>query len=313
MQSCLVLNARSILLVVRHFSLGVAGALGLLTLVFPGAIRAQDANALLDTVDVHRDVAYAQVDGKSLTLDIYILKQASKPMPVVIWIHGGGWRQGNKDNPMVLPLVNFGFAVVSINYRLSQEAVFPAQIYDCKAAVRWVRAHAADYGFNPDKIGVAGASAGGHLVALLGTTAQHPELEGQEGNPGVSSRVQAVVDFYGPSNFTEMAGPDVSWKNDYALTVVSQLIGGPVAQNEEKARLASPLFYVNAQASPFYIAHGDQDQTVPLQQSIELNDALKKAGVASTLYIVKGGGHGFNDPAALHGLLAFFQQYLQAR
>jgi len=280
-------------------------------LTFAGAVRAQTQNPLLVGIDVRRDVEYANVDGKSLTLDLYLPKPGAQPMPVVMWVHGGGWQSGNKDNPWCLPLVKSGFAVASINYRLSQEAIFPAQIYDCKAAVRWLRAHAGDYGINPDKIGAAGGSAGGHLVALLGTTAQNPELEGGEGNPGVSSRVQAVCDLFGPSDFVALAGQDAWWKNEYAARVVAQLLGGPVADNEAKARQASPLFHVSAQSCPFYIAHGDKDPLVPLQQSVELNDALQKAGVASTLYVVKGGGHGFQDPAATQGMIDFFRHYLQ--
>ena len=282
----------------------------LLLFAFSGA-RAQQPNPLLDGVDVHRDVEYANVGGKSLTLDLYVPQAAIKPIPLIVWIHGGGWSAGNKSNPTVLPMVKFGFAVASINYRLSQEAIFPAQIYDCKAAVRWLRAHAAEYGLNPDKIGAAGSSAGGHLVALLGTTADNKDLEGDEGNPGISSRVQAVCDLYGPTNLVDMTGrTDAAWKKSYGYTVVSQLLGVPVSDNPDKARFASPLYYVTAQASPFYIAHGDLDQTVPVQQSIELNNALQKAGVSSTLYIVKGAGHGFHDPVAMQGAFDFFRHYL---
>jgi len=296
----------------RPLPLSLAGAVVFFTLMWPGVLCAQTPNGLSEALDIHRDVEYANVNGKSLLIDLYIPKNASKPMPVVMWIHGGGWTEGNKANPMPLPLVKYGFAVASINYRLSQEAIFPAQIYDCKAAVRWLRAHAGDYGFNPDAIGVAGGSAGGHLVALLGTTSQNPELEGQEGNPGVSSRVQAVVDFFGPTDFLMMIGPDRKWDKEYAVTVVSQLLGGPVDQKPDLARQASPLYYVTGQACPFYIAHGDQDQTVPVEQSIEFNDALQKAGVASTLHIVKGGGHGFNDPSVMQEMIDFFRHNLPA-
>jgi acetyl esterase/lipase len=296
----------------RLFQAGVVGV-ALLVLLFMRVGRSQEADPLLASVEVHRDVEYANVGGKPLTLDIYLPGDARRPMPLIVWIHGGGWRTGSKnDFPLVLPLVKAGFAIASINYRLSQEAIFPAQIYDCKAAVRWLRAHAGDYGLNPDRIGAAGASAGGHLVALLGTTANHPELEGTEGNPGVSSAVQAVFDFFGPTDFLAMTTPVNHWPSADAQAVVADLLGGPVAQNPDKARQASPLYYVSAQSAPFYIVQGDQDPLVPLPQSIALNDALQKAGVASTLYVVKGGGHGgFHDPAIQENELTFFTHYLK--
>ena len=263
--------------------------------------------AFAQDVETIRNIEYARPDDFPLQLDLYIPRGIPKPMPVVLWVHGGGWCAGNKDIPMVLPLVKLGFAVASIDYRLSQQAIFPAQIYDCKAAVRWLRAHAEKYGFNPNRIGAAGASAGGHLVALLGTTANHPELEGDEGNPGVASAVQAVCDFFGPTDFTDLGEAYSNLRDD----VVARLLGGSIAENMTKARAASPVFYVDAHSCPFYIAHGDADRVVPLGQSVELDAALKKAGVPSTLYVVKGGGHGFNDPLAFAGAVAFLKRYLQ--
>jgi acetyl esterase/lipase len=273
-------------------------------LALAGSSRAQDVP--LDTLTISRDVEYAKVGARSLKLDIYVPKAVAKPMPVVIWIHGGGWRMGTKDAPMVLPLTQLGFAVVSIDYRLSQEAIFPAQIYDCKAAVRWVRAHATQYGFDPNRIGAAGASAGGHLVALLGTTSSPDVLEGDEGNPGVSSAVQAVCDFFGPTDFTDL-GPAFSAGTD---NLVAELLGGAIDKNRALARQASPVFHVNAQSAPFYIGQGDADTVVPVAQSIELDAVLKKAGVPSTLYIVKGGGHMFYDAAAFQVAVDFLRHYL---
>ncbi len=276
-------------------------------LLFPGMARTQDTGLPPGAAEVQRNIEYAKVGDKSLTLDLYLPKDAVKPMPVVVWVHGGGWRAGSKENVgIILPMLPSGIAVASINYRLSQEAVFPAQIYDCKAAVRWVRAHAADYGLNPDKIGAGGDSAGGHLAALLGTTAGNHDLEGDEGNPGVSSQVQAVVDFYGPTNFVVSKENPVSVNAD-TNSMVTGLLGGT---DPEKAKAASPLYYVTAQACPFYIVHGDHDLTVPLQHSIDLNAALQKAGVASTLYVIKGGGHGYNDPTSTQAMVDFFRHYL---
>jgi acetyl esterase/lipase len=278
-----------------------AVALGL-----PALLSAQDTTAP-SPVETVRNIEYARPNGFSLKLDLYIPGGVLKPMPVVMWVHGGGWCEGNKNIPMMLPLVQLGFAVASIDYRLSQQAIFPAQIYDCKAAVRWLRANASRYGFDPNRIGAAGASAGGHLVALLGTTADRPEMEGEEGNPGVSSAVQAVCDFFGPTDFTDL-GPSYSAS---PTTLIARLLGGSIDDKMEEAKAASPVLFVDAHSAPFYIAHGDQDRVVPLQQSVELDAALRKAGVPSTLYIVKGGGHGFNDPAAFAGAALFFRRYLQ--
>jgi acetyl esterase/lipase len=255
--------------------------------------------------DSKLDLEYANVNGHSLKLDLFLPKGAAKPIPLVIFIHGGGWMGGGKHDffPPSLPLVQAGIAIANLDYRFSNEAVFPAQLHDCKAAVRWLRAHAVEYGLNPDKFGAMGNSAGGHLVALLGTTADHPELEGDEGNPGVSSTVQAVADFYGPANLVTF---DPHAANDAAL----RLIGGPPDQYAAKAKVASPLFYVTPQACPFLIIHGDKDNLVPLSQSVEFNDALKKAGVDSSLFIVPGGGHGFPNPEPYAATVAFFQKHL---
>jgi acetyl esterase/lipase len=137
-------------------------------------------------VNIQRDIVYASPGNVPLKLDLYLPAGLNEPAPIVIWIHGGGWETGDKERPMAGPLTKLGFAVASIDYRLSEVAPWPAQIDDCKAAVRWVRANASKYGYRADKIGAMGASAGGHLVALLGTTGYDPQLEGNEGNPGVS-------------------------------------------------------------------------------------------------------------------------------
>ena len=168
--------------------------------------------------------------------------------------------------------------MASINYRLSQHAIFPAQIEDCKAAIRWLRANAAKYHLDADRIGVWGASAGGHLVAMLGTTGSVKELEGKGGNLDQSSRVQCVVDWFGPSDLPTMGG-----SHDDPGSPESRLIGGPVQENKEKARKASPLTYVSKDSAPFLIMHGDQDNVVPPGQSELLAEALKKAGVEVTL------------------------------
>jgi acetyl esterase/lipase len=274
--------------------------------------RGQDPNP----VGIHRDLIYASPGNVPQRLDLYLPAGLPSPPPLVIYIHGGGWEAGSKSNPMMLPLTRLGFALASIDYRLSQVAIWPAQVTDCKAAVRWLRAHASAYGYDGSRIGVVGASAGGHLAALLGTTANNPKLEGDEGNPGVSSAVQAVVDYFGPADFTSLFKQVTPAQRANLDNPVTHLFGtplwddGPVSNELAAAREASPVTYVSASSCPFFIVHGDRDPVVPLAQSIELNDALKKAGVDSTLVIVRGGGHGFNDPASALAAAAFLKKQL---
>lgn len=240
-----------------------------------------------------RDVVYSTVDGKELRLDLaYPQTKSEKPLPVVVWIHGGAWLAGNKNDNEAAFLAQRGYFTASIDYRLSQEAIWPAQIFDCKAAIRFLRAHAQKYNLDPQKIGVWGSSAGGHLVAMLGTSGDVKELEGTGGWPKESSRVQAVVDFYGPTHFIKMCDFPSSFDHSTPDSPESKLIGGAVKDNPDKVRSADPITYVTPDDPPFLIVHGDKDDTVPYNQSKLLNAALKNAGVSVQFITVKGGGHG---------------------
>src|SRR5207247_3085072 len=188
--------------------------------------------------------------------------------------------------------VSYGYAVASISYRLSQEAKFPAQIYDCKAAVRWLRANAKQYSLDPDRIAAWGGSAGGHLVALLGTSGGVKELEGNLGNPGYSSRVMAVVDFFGPTDFFKLSVTSTNKKGD-APGAVERLIGGPLEANRERVQQSNPITFVSKDDPPFLILHGDKDDLVPPAQSMMLYDALKAAGVDAAYHLIKGRAHGY--------------------
>ncbi len=256
-----------------------------------------------------RDLEYVPGGHERQKLDLYLPEMASGPLPVIVWVHGGGWYEGNKDWRRAVPLVPKGYAVANINYRLSQHAVFPAQLEDCKAAVRWLRANAKKYGLDPDHIGAWGTSAGGHLVALLGTTGGVKELEGTGGNLDQSSRVQCVVDWFGPTDLATMGG-----RYDEPDSSVARLIGGPVQKNKEKAAKASPVTYVTKDAAPFLIMHGDQDDVVPLAQSMKLAQALKRAGVEVTFQVYKGSGHGgraFHNPESWKLIEDFFARHLR--
>ncbi len=264
-------------------------------------------------ITVKKNITYATVDNMDLALDLYITPKAEAPMPLVVFIHGGAWEAGSKDFCLALPLLNHGFAVASINYRLTDVGIFPAQIYDCKAAIRYLRANADQYGIDPDHIGVWGDSAGGHLVALLGTTNGNKELEGTVGEHlDTSSDVQAVCDWYGPSELLSMPNDPESnkiFKN--GTSPMDRLLGGTLSEKKHVAELASPLTHVNKDAVPFLIMHGDKDNIVPLKQSQLLNDKLNESGCDVKLIVVKGGGHGFwgiegvNDP-----VIEFFQRTL---
>jgi acetyl esterase/lipase len=263
-------------------------------------------------VKVLKDLAYVPGGHERQKLDLYLPEKAGEsPLPLVVWIHGGGWEGGNKEGCPAVPLVGQGYAAASINYRLSQHALFPAQIEDCKAAIRWLRANAKKYSLDPDHIGVWGASAGGHLVALLGVTGGVKDLEGDEGNLDQSSRVQAVVDWFGPTDFNTIG----KGLND-PKSPVSRLIGGPPQENKEKAAKASPITYVGKDAAPTLIMHGDKDNLVPISQSEELAAALKKAGVEVTFQVVKGNGHGgpdFLNPENRKLIVDFFDKHLREK
>jgi acetyl esterase/lipase len=244
--------------------------------------------------DVVRDVEYGTGGGRPLKLHLVKPKSpAQEPMPVVVYIHGGAWRSGNRDGG-VRPLSRLaarGYFGASIEYRLSSEAKFPAQIEDCKAAIRFLRSRAKEYGIDPDRIGVWGPSAGGHLVALLGTSGDVKELEGKGGSAEFSSRVQAVVDWFGPTDFLKMGKNKID--HDAANSPESLLVGGPIQENKEKVAAANPITYVSKDDPPFLVIHGDKDDLVPLSQSELLHAALEKAGVPSKLHVVPGAGHGF--------------------
>ncbi|MDQ3622335.1 MAG: alpha/beta hydrolase [Verrucomicrobiota bacterium] len=266
----------------------------------PAAPRAgQRTPPVPASVEAKKDLPYAGTDNPRQTLDLYLPKQRAgdRPLPVIVFIHGGGWRGGNKagGGGKLIPYVASGeYAAVSAGYRLSGEAPWPAQIFDCKAAIRWIRGNAKQYGLDPQRIAVWGTSAGGHLVSLLGTSGDVKELEGDLGaHTGDSSRVTCVVNYYGPQNFFTMVRPDGGSGN--AASAVTGLFGGPVKEKADAAKAASPVTHVTSDDPPFLTAHGTKDPTVPYGQALEIDAALKKAGVASSLIEMTGGGHGFRS------------------
>ncbi len=270
-------------------------------------------------VKVVKDITYATVGDRKLPLDLYLPANADKPLPLVIWIHGGGWRGGTKENPgRALPLLERGYAVASVEYRLSGEAIFPAAIEDCKAAVSFLRLNAAKYNLDPDRFGVWGSSAGGHLVALLGTTNDVKDFDTHEVCKKAPATVQAVCDWFGPTEFLRMNDFPGRIDHDDPESPESRFIGGSIQQNKEKAAKANPITYASKSDPPVLIMHGEVDQAVPYNQSELLHAALQKAGVESTLYKVEKGDHGFrgatDSPEKLFRMVAdFFDRQLKTR
>ena len=241
---------------------------------------------------VQRDVPYAEPKSERRMLDVYSPTEG-KDRPIVVWIHGGGWRGGNKANPPGLAMVKNGVAVASVEYRFSQHAIFPAQIEDCKAAIRWLRAHAGEYGYRKDMVAAWGASAGGHLVALLGVTGQVKDFD-VGANLDESSGVQCVIDWFGPADFPgydeNLPTPMVQRENPNS--VIAQLFGGPVSQKLELAKRASPVTWATKDAAPMLIMQGTNDPLVPLDQSERLYKKLKEVGANVTLDVIEDAGHG---------------------
>ena len=267
------------------------------------------------SVWAQKNIPYTEAGNSAQTLDLYLPANVKSPTPLIIWIHGGGWKNGSKENclPLRLGFTARGYAVASINYRLTGEAAFPSQIQDCKAAVRWLRAHAGEYNLNPDRFGAWGSSAGGHLVALLGTSSDIAAFDTGE-NLKVSSRVQAVCDYYGPSDFTaEDAGPDIKLHSSEDSPEAA-LLGGTPDKKPEVAKAASPVTHATPDDPPFLIVHGDQDRTVWLDQSCRMDSALRMAGVETELIILPGSGHGgpaFASKETINKVSAFFDRHLK--
>lgn len=263
----------------------------------------------------HHNLAYVDAGHPRQKLDLYIPRRGSGPWPVIIWVHGGGWQSGSKNQclPLRLGFIDRGFAMASIGYRLSSDAIFPAQIEDVKSAVRWLRANADKFDLDSNRFGAWGSSAGGHLVALLGTTG-HTDAFNTGTHPEVSSAVQAVCDFFGPIDLVEMAQTPGYTGHARPDSPESRLLGGPVLERRELARKANPITYVDPVNPPFLIIHGSEDPVVPPQQGQLLLEAFQEAGVPAIYRVIDGARHGgpqFNNPAMGHLVEKFFRQAME--
>ncbi len=295
------------------------------SLLFWGCSKSETDNSQPPAQKEYLNLAYGTISNAQ-KLDIFLPNAGAVPYPVVVWIHGGGWVSGDKGQfnttQLYKELTARGYAVVSINYRLSGEAKFPAQIYDVKAALRWLRANATTYVFNPDKIGVWGSSAGGHLSALAGTSGAVAELENLNlGNSGFSSRVQVAVDWYGPTDVLKMDSMAnlqgcVGSNHNAANSPESMLIGYAITARPDLAAKVNPIAYISSDDPPFFIAHGLNDCTVPYGQSQLLYDKLLPVLGASKLklklYPATGHGAGaFDNVVNIKEAVDFLDLYLK--
>jgi acetyl esterase/lipase len=262
-------------------------------------------------VEVLKDIEYAKHAGISLKLDLYLPEEIKGNVPVIVYVHGGGWKNGSKSSgKRGAWIVPHGFALVCINYRLTDSGQWPDQINDCYEAVRWVRKNSKRYGLNAERIGCWGTSAGAHLAALMGTRT-YP------GRERVSSRVQATADWFGPSELLTMPPNNVGngrTEEDVAKSNGAKLLGATVKDVPEIAKDASALDNVSKDDSPFLIMHGTADPGVPIIQSEKLHAALTAVGVPSTFVQLKGAKHGgpeFLTPESNKIFLEFFTQHLK--
>lgn len=276
----------------------------------------------MDHATIRTNLEFARTPARPLYLDLALPTNVSPPVPVVLWLFGGAWRQGSKaDRPLLRMVDDFllhhGYAIASVEYRLSHEALFPAQLEDCKAAVRWLRAVADQYHLNPHALGAWGWSSGGHLAALLGTTGMRTEFEGSGAHRDQSSQVQAVCTFAAPTDFLQMSqAPGQAW-HDLPDSPESRLVGGAIQEHPDRVARANPITYIGPETPPFLILHGAKDTLVPSNQAEVLYAALRDAHCEASLQILPDAGHKIDDlpPAVVESLVqtvaTFFDRHLR--
>ena len=266
-----------------------------------------------DGVTYEPNVEYSNADDQHLQLDIARPAKADGPLPCILCIHGGGFRAGNRHgyDGLCIRLAQLGYVAATVEYRLAPKYQYPAAIYDCKAAVRWLRANAAKYNIDPERIGVTGGSAGGHLAQFLGVTNDVKQFEGDGGNPNQSSKVACVVNYYGPSDFTKSYG-----KSKDAAEVLPLWLGGDLEKAHQKHIEASPLYWVTPNAAPTLCIHGTKDEYVAYEQATWIVDKLKAADVEAELLTMEGAGHGFGGKDAEkadQAMIGFFDKHFKKK
>ena len=278
-------------------------------IVYPG-VASRGADPIPSNVIFEEGIEYSNPDSQHLKLNLARPKEGTGPFPTILCIHGGGFRAGTRDgyNRLCVKLAQNGYVAATVTYRLAPKYRFPAAVHDVKAAVRWLRANAEKYRIDPDRIGVTGGSAGGHLAQFLGVTGGSARFEGIE-SPKFSSRVRCVVDFYGPSDFTKSYGKSVD-----AAEVLPLFLGGNLEKARHEHIVASPLYWVTPDAAPTLCIHGSKDNYVAHEQAVWLIDRLKAADVPAELLTIEGAGHGFKGAAierSEKAMLDWFDRWLK--
>ena len=278
--------------------------LAILVLVAP--LQGGDAK-----IKVEKNIVYGKGDDVDLQLDLAMPAEGKGPFPAIICIHGGAWKEGNRQQlgPMTTLFAKRGFVAVTVSYRLAPEYRFPAQIEDCKAAARFLRANAEKFKLDPDHIGAVGFSAGGHLSCLMGAADEKAGLEGAGGNPKQSSRVQAVVSFFGPTDFTTK-----TWNKVVESAILVPFLGGTIEEKMELYRKCSPILYCTKDDPPFLFFHGTKDPLVGIDQSQKMVAKLKEVGVSARLVTMEGEGHGWGGEKltkTMDETVRFFEEKLR--
>ena len=263
-------------------------------------------------INAVNDLIYSTVGETQLKLDLMTPIEGKGPFPAVVVFYGGAWRTGNKEHnqPILAELARRGFVAIAPQYRHCPAHLFPAQIHDAKAAVRWLRTHAADYRIDPDRIGAMGFSAGAHLALMLGTTGPADGLEGPATIGSPNTRVKAVVNFYGP---TDLAAADVP---PFSKVLVHDFLGVNAADQPKLAAKASPLTYLDSTDAAILTFHGTTDGVVPVTQAVHLSEAMTRVGLAGRTELLSGQGHGWSGPAlnrTMEAAYAFFEDRLRAK
>lgn len=275
-----------------------------------GAAYAADAPAGYRKV---ADIPFAEVDGNRLALDLY-LPEGKEGAPLVVFVHGGGWQRGSRNDMPLGAMAPAGFAFASVDYRLTPVAPFPAQAHDIKAAIRFLRAKQSEYGYDAARIAIAGTSAGAHLAALVGVTNGHKELEGTVGgNLSQSSDVQAILSYYGASDFMTILKQSTPFGLGVREPALQLLLGGHPEEKEELAKLASPVYHLDANDPPMLLLHGDQDPQMPINQSLQLYGAYREKGLDAeflSVYQAAHGGKKFHEGAQLKAATEFLKKTL---
>jgi len=251
-----------------------------------GLVKVVDTKPIVPAeLNEYKDIEYKQVGTQALKLDLYQPKKLTQATPILIFIHGGGWKKGKKEDYLIylLAFARRGYVTASISYRLAPKALFPAAVEDVKCAVRWLRAHAGEYHIDPNKIAVIGGSAGGHLAMMIGYSSDVAELNGECGADSVTSRVQAVVNLYGPANLT------TEYARTHKLTV--NFIGQPYDSIPKIYQQASPFSYLTEDDPPTLIFHGTKDELVPVSQSDSLKRMLDATGIINEYHRLKWWPH----------------------